>query len=46
MGRIQWGRVAAITAVFTLVGPFIGFLSALGWKIHQVPADEHEGAHP
>lgn len=40
MGRIQWGRVAAITAVFTLVGPFIGFLAALGWSIHSIPEDE------
>lgn len=40
MRRIQWGRVAAITAVFTLIGPFIGFLAALGWSIHQIPADE------
>lgn len=40
MRRIQWGRVAAITAVFTLVGPLIGFLTALGWSIYQIPADE------
>ena len=40
MRRIQWGRVAATTAVFVLIGPFIGFLAALGWSIHQIPADE------
>ncbi|MGA0546223.1 hypothetical protein ACO2Q1_13195 [Brevundimonas sp. VNH65] len=40
MRRIQWGRVAAVTAVFTLIGPLIGFMAALGWSIHQIPADE------
>lgn len=40
MARIQWGRVAAITAVFTLIGPFVGFLAALGWSIYRIPADE------
>ena len=40
MRRIQWGRVVAVTVVFTLIGPLIGFLAALGWSIHQIPADE------
>lgn len=40
MRRIQWGRVAAITAVFAVVGPFIGFLAALSWTIYSIPADE------
>lgn len=40
MKRIEWARVAVITAVFTLIGPFIGFLTALGWSVHQIPVDE------
>lgn len=40
MKQIDWGRVAAITAVFTLIGPFIGFLGAMGWSFYSIPADE------
>lgn len=39
MKRIDWGRTLVVVGVFALVGPFIGFLAALGWSISQVPED-------
>lgn len=38
--RIDALRTAAVTVAFVVVGPFIGFLIALGWSLSRVPAED------
>lgn len=40
MRQIEWGRTLVVALIFVLVGPFIGFLGALGWTFYSLPADD------